>query len=53
MDNPEKLATQGTQDEEKQKKNTLFVGHHYMQNVSKYILYFFVFIEIIQHENFK
>ena len=41
MDNPEKLATQGTQDEEKQNKkhNTIFVGHHYTQtntnNVNK------------------
>ena len=26
MDKPEKLATQGTQDEEKQ----IYVGHHYM-----------------------
>ena len=25
MDNPEKLATQGTQDEEKQNKNTQYV----------------------------
>ena len=36
MDNPEKLATDGTQDEEKQNKtkqkhNTLCVGHHYTQ----------------------
>ena len=29
IDNPEKLATYGTQDEEKQ--NTICVGHHYMQ----------------------
>jgi len=41
MDNPEKLATQGTQDEEKQNKthNTICVGHHYTQtntnNVNK------------------
>ena len=41
MDNPEKLATQVTQDEEKtkQKHNTICVGHHYAQantnNVSK------------------
>ena len=30
MDNPEKLATQGTLDEEKQNKttNTICVGHH-------------------------
>ena len=28
MDNPEKLATSGTQDEEKQNKNTT---HHYTQ----------------------
>ena len=32
MDNPEKLATLGTQDEEtKQKHNTICVGHHYTQ----------------------
>jgi len=29
MDNPEKLETRGTQDEEKH--NTICVGHHYMQ----------------------
>jgi len=34
MDNPEKLATLGTQDKEKQNKkhNTICVGHHYMQS---------------------
>ena len=35
MDNPEKLATQGTQDtrrrQTKQKLNTICVGHHYEQ----------------------
>ena len=31
MDNPEKLATLGTQDEDKQNKNTICVGHHYAQ----------------------
>ena len=33
MDNPEILATYGTQnkDEEKQNKNTICVGYHYMQ----------------------
>jgi hypothetical protein len=32
MDNPEKLATLSTQDEDKQSKkhNTICVGHHYM-----------------------
>jgi hypothetical protein len=41
MDNPEKLATYGTQDDEKQNKkhNTICDGHHYMQtntnNVNK------------------
>ena len=40
MENPEKLATQGTQDEDKQQKhNTRRVGHHYAQtntyNVNK------------------
>ena len=39
MDNPEKLATQGAQDEEKQNKHTICVGHHYTQtntnNVNK------------------
>ena len=37
MDNPEKLATQGTQDNEKH--NAICAGHHYTQtntnNVSK------------------
>ena len=32
MDNQEKLATQGTQDEEKH--NTICVGHHYMKENS-------------------
>ena len=32
MENPEKPATQGTQDEDKQSKNiTICVGHHYTQ----------------------
>ena len=34
MDNPEKLATLGTQDsrrQTKQKHNTIYVGHHYAQ----------------------
>ena len=32
MDNPEKMATQGTQDKDKKKKhNTICVGHHYTQ----------------------
>jgi len=41
MDNPEKLATYGTQDDEKakQKHNTICLGHHYAQtninNVNK------------------
>ena len=39
MDNQEKLATQATQDEDKQKHNTMCVGHHYAQtntnNVNK------------------
>ena len=41
MDNPEKMATQCTQDEDKQNKkhNTICVGHHYTQihtnNVNK------------------
>ena len=40
MDNPEKLATQGTQDDEKQNKNnTICVRYHYTQtntnNVNK------------------
>ena len=30
-DNPEKMAKQGTQDEEKQKHNTICIGHHYKQ----------------------
>ena len=39
MDNPEKLETQGTQDEDNQSKTTTLVGHHYTQtnthNVNK------------------
>ena len=31
MDNPEKLARQGTQDEEKQNYNTMCVGQYYQQ----------------------
>jgi hypothetical protein len=31
MDNQEKLSTQGTQDKEIQKHNTIWVGHHYAQ----------------------
>ena len=31
MDNPETLATQVTQDEEKQKHNTIYVDHYCMQ----------------------
>ena len=31
MDNPEKLATQCTQDEEKKNHHTICVGHHYAQ----------------------
>jgi hypothetical protein len=33
MDNPDKLATQGTQDEETQnkKQNRICIGHHYVQ----------------------
>ena len=36
MDNPEKLATLGTQDEDKQNKKhkTICVGHHYMQTTA-------------------
>ena len=39
MDNPEKQATHGTQDKEKQSKNTTQYEHHYTQwntnNVNK------------------
>jgi hypothetical protein len=31
MDNPEILATYGTQDDDKENKNTICVGHYYMQ----------------------
>ena len=31
MDNPENLATQGTQGEEKHQHKTICVGHHYAQ----------------------
>ena len=38
-DNPEKLATQGTQDKQKTKHNTICVGHRYAEtntnNVNK------------------
>ena len=36
MDNPHKLATQGTQDEEKQNKthNIICVGHYYAQTIT-------------------
>ena len=30
MDNPENLATLGTQDEDKKKHNTICVKHHYV-----------------------
>jgi len=30
MDHPEKLATLGTKDEDKQKHNTIWVGGHYV-----------------------
>jgi len=36
MDHPEKLATKGTQDEEKQKHNTICVGHHICTSKHKY-----------------
>jgi hypothetical protein len=36
MDNPEKLATQGTQDEEKH--NTICVGHHYTRTNTKKLI---------------
>ena len=42
MENPETLATYGTQDEEKQNKkhNTICVIHHYTQtNTTQYVLY--------------
>jgi hypothetical protein len=32
MDNPEKLATQGSQSEEK--RNTTCVGHHHTQTIT-------------------
>jgi hypothetical protein len=31
IDNPEKLANQGTQDKDKQKQSAIYVGHHYVQ----------------------
>ena len=33
MDNPEKLATWSTQDEEKRNKNRTQYGHHYAQAI--------------------
>jgi hypothetical protein len=42
MDNPEKLETLGTQDEDKKKHNTICAGHHYTQtstnNVNKTLI---------------
>ena len=35
MDSPEKLGTLGTQNEEKQNKNTICSGHHYAQKTQK------------------
>ena len=35
MDNPEKLTTQGTKDEEKQSKNTKCAGHHHTETKKK------------------
>jgi len=35
MDSPEKLGTLGTQNEEKQNKNTICAGHHYAQKTQK------------------
>jgi len=36
MDNPEKLETQCTQDEDKQNKNTTqYIGHHFTQSYEK------------------
>jgi hypothetical protein len=34
MDNPEKQATQVTQDEDKPKQNTICVGHHMQINTN-------------------
>jgi len=31
MDNPQKLARYGTQDEEKQRQSTICIGHHCAQ----------------------
>jgi hypothetical protein len=35
MENPEKLATYGTQEKERQSKNTTCVAHHYTQSKHK------------------
>ena len=42
MDSPQKLATQSTQDKEKQNKNTTCVGHHYYQLDLKNILFYII-----------
>ena len=56
MDNPEKLATYGTQDKEinKQNHNRICVGHHYAQtntnNVNKRWAVWFVLYDVVLHD---
>ena len=56
MDNPEKLATYGTQDKEinKQNHNGICVGHHYAQtntnNVNKRWAVWFVLYDVVLHD---
>jgi len=45
MDNPEKLATLGTQDEHKQNKiSTICVGHHYAQTKNVEVIVFIIIL---------
>ena len=37
MNNPEQLAAQGINDEEKGDKNAIYVGHHYAQTNTNYV----------------
>ena len=57
MENPETLATYGTQEEEKQNKkhNTICVIHHYTQtNTTQYVLYTTIHKHVkLSHLNYR